>query len=128
MFNLPDGCGRKVNNKMTIVDSIMLSIGSSVMFFVASFFIVILVVYTLRNKDDLFTGLIGATIVFIGCVFIFTSQLTIQEDYNKMKAELNQIKDAAVKAGLGHYKETIVETKKEFVIGTFTAEVERVNK
>jgi hypothetical protein len=35
----------------------------------------------------------------------------------------NQIKEAAVKAGICHYKETVVETKKEFVIGTFTAEV-----
>lgn len=107
---------------MTIVDSIMISIILSIIFFVASFFVTILVVYPLRNKDNLFTGIIGATIVFIVC---FTSQLTIQEDYNKMKAELNQIKDAAVKAGLGHYKETVVETKKEFIIGTFTAEVER---
>lgn len=110
---------------MTTVDSIMISIILSFLFFGASFLVTILVVYPLKShEDNIFTGIIGATIVFIVCTLIFISQMTIQEDYNKMKAELNQIKDAAVKAGLGHYKETVVETKKEFVIGTFTAEVE----
>lgn len=103
---------------------IVLSTILSIVFFLFSTTIAMLIIYPLTETDNLITGTLSAAILFMIICCIFHSQIPLKEDYERMKAELHQIKEAAVKAGIGHYKEIVVETKKEFVIGTFTAEVE----
>lgn len=107
-----------------MLDILILSVVMSTIFFFLSA-IVAMIIYQLLEIDSSITGILSASIVFFVFFLIFQNQIPIKEDYEKMKTELHQIKEAAVKAGIGHYKETVIETKKEFIIGTFTAELEK---
>jgi hypothetical protein len=76
------------------------------------------------DDESLRTIAVCTTVVFLTLTVSFTSS-TPHDEYLRMQNELETIQKAAVDAGLGHFKETVVvvETKKEFVIGSFTAEV-----
>jgi len=82
------------------------------------------VTFGVAEDECLRTLCVTMVAVFILLTALFTNAIP-RDEYLIMKNELETIQRAAVDAGLGHFKETVVvvETKKEFVIGSFTAEV-----
>ena len=109
---------------MDIPSLFLTAIGMTAVYFVTCLLLLVFVdhAWGSTRDDGSRTIVVVACLVFFVVVSVALATSTTAAEYQRMKAELEAIQKQAVAAGLGQFKEVVVQTKQEFILGSFTAE------